>query len=126
VAPLAVGQWVEAREAFLTETDARGAAVDRAILAFSETKNAAASALEVSADAQSDLEVQIAGGLSAAAVLVALLLGFVLSRDIARAAGQVARAAKGLAVGNLDRLLQFPRGRDVRNERRHTDRPNSV
>ena len=38
-------------------------------------------------------------------MLLALLIGFFLSRDIARTAGQVATAAKGLAVGDLNQQI---------------------
>jgi len=46
-------------------------------------------------------------------MLLALLIGFFLSRDIARAAGQVATAAKGLAVGDLDQQITVRSGDEL-------------
>jgi signal transduction histidine kinase len=54
---------------------------------------------------------RIAIALSVAAVSLGLVLGFLLSSRIARAARQVAAAAKGLATGNLDQQLTV-RSRD--------------
>ena len=113
MAPLEAGQWLEARAAFESEGDSRAAAVDRAVVAFSEAKNAAAAALEITADAQGELEMQPVVGLTAAAMLLALLIGYFLSREIARAAGQVATAATGLAVGDLDQQVTVHSGDEL-------------
>ena len=113
LAPLEAGNFAQARAAFQTGGDVQSAAVDRAILAFLDTSSATATALDVSADVQGDLAVRIAVGLTAGAMLLALLIGFFLSRDIARAAGQVATAAKGLAVGDLDQQITVRSGDEL-------------
>jgi PAS domain S-box-containing protein len=101
LAPLDAGQLIEARAAFRSENGAHSAAINRAVNAFSDGENAAALVLEDSADAEANLQELIAIGLTIGAMVLALLVGYFLARDIARTAGQVATAAKGLAVGDL-------------------------
>jgi PAS domain S-box-containing protein len=96
------GDRAAAREAFRTDGDARSAALDTAAHAFLEKKRESGQAVETSAQAEYEDIRRIALAVTGAAAFLGLLIGYVLSRSIAQAAGQVARAAKGLAIGDLD------------------------
>jgi signal transduction histidine kinase len=85
--------------------------VDQAIDAFLDKKHEVAGDIETSAEATYDSTRTIAIGLSVTAVGFGLLIGFFLSRSIATAARQMARAAKGLARGKVDQEIAV-RSRD--------------
>lgn len=82
-----------------------GAAVDDAIDAFLAKKREVGARLEADAEASFELTRRIAIVLSAGAVILGLGIGFFLSRSIARGVGQVATAATGLAVGDLNQHI---------------------
>jgi PAS domain S-box-containing protein len=82
-----------------------GATVDNSIDAFLSKKREVGARLESEAEASFDLTRRIAILLSIAAAGLGLGVGFFLSRSIARGVGQVATAAEGLAVGDLDQRI---------------------
>jgi PAS domain S-box-containing protein len=82
-----------------------GATVDEMIDAFLAKKREVGASLEGQAEASFDLTRHIAILLSIAAAGLGLGIGFFLSRSIARGVGQVATAAKGLAVGDLNQRI---------------------
>jgi signal transduction histidine kinase len=87
------------------------AEVDTAVDAFLVKKRQVGQDIAATADTTYEATRRIAIALSVAAVSLGLVLGFLLSSRIARAARQVAAAAKGLATGNLDQQLTV-RSRD--------------
>jgi PAS domain S-box-containing protein len=82
-----------------------GATVDETIDAFLAKKREVGATLEGEAEVSFDLTRHIAILLSIAAAGLGLAIGFFLSRSIARGVGQVATAAKGLAVGDLNQRI---------------------
>jgi PAS domain S-box-containing protein len=82
-----------------------GANVDGAIDAFLSKKREVGARLESEAQASFDLTRGIAILLSVGAVGLGLGIGFFLSRNIAQGVGQVATAAAGLAVGDLNQRI---------------------
>ena len=79
--------------------------VDDMIEAFLAKKHTVGAALETQAETSFDQTRFIAILLSILAVGLGLGIGFFLSRGIARGVGQVATAAKGLAVGDLNQRI---------------------
>src|SRR5919199_1418614 len=69
--------------------------------------------LEGEAEVSFDLTRHIAILLSIAAAGLGLAIGFFLSRSIARGVGQVATAAKGLAVGDLNQRVTLESGDEI-------------
>src|SRR2546421_11238189 len=87
------------------------AEVDSAVDAFLLKKRGVGQDIAAPAETRYADTRRIAIALSVAAAGLGLVLGFFLSSSIARAARQVAAAAKGLATGNLDQHLTV-RSRD--------------
>jgi signal transduction histidine kinase/DNA-binding response OmpR family regulator len=87
------------------------AEVDSAVDAFLLKKREVGQDIAATAETTYADTRRIAIALSVAAAGLGLVLGFFLSSSIARAARQVAAAAKGLATGNLDQHLTV-RSRD--------------
>ena len=86
-------------------------ALDDAIESFLSKKRDVGLTLAANAEATYGATRALAISLSVGAASLGLLLGFFLSRHIARSVGQVARAAQGLASGDLDQRLDV-RSRD--------------
>jgi PAS domain S-box-containing protein len=72
-----------------------------------DEKHASATTLAAASQATYVMLRNTAIALSLGAITLGLLIGFLLSRSIAGAAGQLASAAKGLAQGNLDQRITF-------------------
>jgi two-component system, sensor histidine kinase len=85
--------------------------LDDAIDAVILKKREVASAIEASTVSTYDATRAFAIGLSLAAVGLGLMIGFIVSHNIAIAVRQVATAAKGLAHGNLEQTIRV-RSRD--------------
>jgi signal transduction histidine kinase/CheY-like chemotaxis protein len=100
-----------ARGAYDSEGVQRLGALDDAIEAFLAKKREVGLNLAANAEATYDSTRALAILLSVGAAGFGLLIGFFLSGSIARAVGQVARAAKGLATGDLDQRIDV-RSRD--------------
>ena len=96
------GDPVGARLSYETEGALSARQVDDAVGSFLSKKGEIAAQIAQTHEAayESTRRVAIAASIGAAAF--ALLVGFVLSRNVARAARQVAQAARGLAVGDLN------------------------
>ena len=90
-----------------TQNQRRGAAVDTAIDAFLARKREVGARLESDSEASFALARQIAILLSVGCVALGLIIGFglFLSRSIARGVGQVATAAAGLAMVDLNQRI---------------------
>src|SRR5207245_1288573 len=99
------GDRAAAVSAYQTEGGQVMAALDHALDTFLELKGAVSRDLQGSADATYERTRELAVGLAMLATGLALLIGFFLSRGIARAAGQVARSARALAVGDLQQHI---------------------
>jgi signal transduction histidine kinase len=95
-----------AMRAYQTEGAQLTQNLDRAIDAFVAKKGDVARTLESNSELSYQHTRDIAIGLSVAAAGVGLLIGLLLARSIATSVGQVARAAKGLAVGDLEQRIQ--------------------
>jgi signal transduction histidine kinase len=80
--------------------------IDAAIDSFLARKGDVAQALAVRSQESYGATRQIAIALSAASALLALLVGWMISRRIARGVSQVAAAAQGLAVGDIDQQIE--------------------
>src|SRR5205807_6040749 len=81
--------------------------VDDMIEAFLAKKHTVGAALETQAETSFDQTRFVAILLSILAVGLGLGIGFFLSRSIARGVGQVATAARGLAVGDLNQHINL-------------------
>jgi PAS domain S-box-containing protein len=103
--PLEQGDREAALQAWSRDGQRLGAAVDQAIDAFLEKKREVGGHLELEAENSFDLTRHIAILLSIAAVGLGLGVGFFQSRSIARGVEQVAHAAEGLAVGDLNQQI---------------------
>jgi signal transduction histidine kinase len=81
-------------------------AIDQSIDEFLNQKHAVGGGLERAGEVSYDQARRIAIALAAGAVGMAILVGFILSRRVASAAGQVAAAAQGLARGELNQRIE--------------------
>jgi PAS domain S-box-containing protein len=99
------GDRAAALNAYNVDGARMGANVDQAIDAFLAKKREVGARLESEAEASFDLTRGIAILLSLGAVGLGLGIGFFLSRSIAQGVGQVATAAEGLAVGDLNQRI---------------------
>jgi PAS domain S-box-containing protein len=99
------GNRAEALAAYREGGSRMGTTVDEMIDAFLSKKREVGATLEGQAEASFDLTRHIAILLSIAAAGLGLGIGFFLSRNIARGVGQVATAARGLAVGDLNQHI---------------------
>ena len=79
--------------------------LDQAIDAYLTKKHSVGASLEAAATASFDYTRNVAVALSIASVALGLLLGLLLSGRIGHAVGQVARAAQGLARGDLNQRI---------------------
>jgi signal transduction histidine kinase/DNA-binding response OmpR family regulator len=91
---------------YRSEGQALGREVDAAIDAYLAKKREVGVTIAGAAESTYDSTRRIAILLSVGAAGFGLLVGFFLSRSIARAARQVAAAAKGLARGRLNQQIQ--------------------
>ncbi|TMF03530.1 MAG: HAMP domain-containing protein [Chloroflexi bacterium] len=103
--PLDRGDRAEALAAYSAEGARMAVTVDDMIEAFLAKKHTVGAALETQAETSFDQTRFIAILLSILAVGLGLGIGFFLWRSIARGVGQVATAAKGLAVGDLNQRI---------------------
>jgi signal transduction histidine kinase len=85
--------------------------LDQAIDDYLNKKRDVGELLDQGGQASYEQAQRIALGVSSAAAVLAIMVGFVLSRRVANAAGQVASAAKGLAHGELNQRIRV-RSRD--------------
>src|SRR5436853_348268 len=85
--------------------DARASVLDEAVEAYLSKKHSVGAALEAAATASFEYTRNVAVAFSVASAGLGLLLGLLLSGRIARAVGQVARAAQGLARGDLNQRI---------------------
>src|SRR5918911_1294514 len=79
--------------------------LDQAVDAYLTKKHSVGAGLEAAATASFDYARNVAVAFSIASAGLGLLLGLLLSGRIARAVGQVARAAQGLARGDLNQRI---------------------
>ena len=79
--------------------------LDQAVDAYLTKKHSVGASLEAAATASFDYTRNVAVALSIASVALGLLLGLLLSGRIGHAVGQVARAAQGLARGDLNQRI---------------------
>jgi signal transduction histidine kinase len=79
--------------------------LDDAVDAYLTKKHSVGAGLEAAATASFDYTRNVAVAFSIASAGLGLLLGLLLSGRIARAVGQVARAAQGLARGDLNQRI---------------------
>src|SRR5712691_10749081 len=100
------GDRAGAMRAYESEGVERLTALDDAIEAFLRKKREVGLNLAANAEATYDSTRALAIGVSAGAAGFGLLIGLFLSGSIARGVGQVARAAKGLAAGDLDQRIE--------------------
>jgi PAS domain S-box-containing protein len=107
LAELDRGHRAEALAAYREGGSRMGTTVDEMIDAFLAKKREVGATLEGQAEASFDLTRHIAILLSIAAAGLGLGIGFFLSRSIARGVGQVATAARGLAVGDLNQHINL-------------------
>jgi PAS domain S-box-containing protein len=107
IAPLERGDQAAALEAYRSQGEQLTRRVDETIDAFLQKKREVGSNLQSAAEASYEMTRRIAILLSSAAVLLGLVIGVYISRSIARSAGQMAKAAKGLAVGDLDQEVEI-------------------
>jgi signal transduction histidine kinase/CheY-like chemotaxis protein len=96
-----------AMRAYESEGVQRLSHLDDAIEAFLSKKREVGLNLAANAEATYDSTRALAIGVSAGAAGFGLLIGLFLSGSIARGVGQVARAAKGLAAGDLDQRIEI-------------------
>ena len=80
--------------------------IDTAIDSFLARKGEVGQELAARSQDSYAMTRQVAIALSAASALLALLVGWMLSRRIARGVSQVATAAQGLAVGDIDQQIE--------------------
>jgi signal transduction histidine kinase len=80
-------------------------ALDQAIDEYLNKKRDVGELLDQAGQASYEQAQRIALGVSAIAAVLAIMVGFVLSRRVANAAGQVAAAAKGLARGEINQRI---------------------
>jgi PAS domain S-box-containing protein len=80
--------------------------VDDAVGSFLSKKGEIAAQIAASHESAFESTRRLAIAASMGAAAFALLVGFLLSRNIARTARQVAQAARGLAVGDLNQHVQ--------------------
>jgi signal transduction histidine kinase/ActR/RegA family two-component response regulator len=106
IGAIEAGDHASAQRAYQSEGVQRLTALDDAIEAFLSKKREVGVNLAANAEATYDSTRALAIGLSAGATGFGLLIGLFLSGSIARAVGQVARAAKGLAAGDLDQRIE--------------------
>jgi PAS domain S-box-containing protein len=99
------GDRAAALAAYRADGARMGALVDDTIDAFLIKKRQIGAALEASAAQSFDLTRGIASVLSVTAAGLGLVIGFFLSRSIARGVRQIATAAEGLAVGDLNQRI---------------------
>ena len=111
--PLDRGDRAAALAAYNADGPRMGATVDHMIEAFLARKHTVGAVLESTAETSFDQTRTIAILLSITAVGLGLGIGFFLSRSIARGVGQVAIAARGLAVGDLDQRITLESGDEI-------------
>jgi signal transduction histidine kinase/CheY-like chemotaxis protein/HPt (histidine-containing phosphotransfer) domain-containing protein len=87
--------------------------VDLAIDAFLDKKHEIGVQIAANAEGTYDSTRRLAIALSIAAAGFGLLIGFFLSRNIARGVRQVARAAQGLARGNVKQQIAVVSGDEI-------------
>jgi PAS domain S-box-containing protein len=100
-----LGNRAEAMHAYGRDGARLGAAVDETIDAFLDKKRLVGASLEAAADQSFALTRGFAILLSFGAAGLGLSIGIFVSRSIAGGVGQVATAAQGLAVGDLDQHI---------------------
>lgn len=113
LSPFDAGDRAAALAAYSKDGARMGAVVDDMIEAFLAKKHTVGALLEAAAESSFDRTRLIAMLLSIAAVGMGLGIGFFLSRSIARGVGQVASAAKGLAVGDLNQRITLESGDEI-------------
>jgi PAS domain S-box-containing protein len=106
IGPLEGGDRAAAIQAYRTESLNLTQQIDATIDAFLQKKQQVGSQLQADAEVSYEVARRIAILLSGAAVLLGLFVGYFMSRTISHSAGQMATAAKGLAVGDLDQRIQ--------------------
>jgi signal transduction histidine kinase/CheY-like chemotaxis protein/HPt (histidine-containing phosphotransfer) domain-containing protein len=121
IAPVEAGDYATAFRAYDTEGYQRAHALDDAIEAFLNKKHEVGTTLAGNAEATYLSTRALALTLSGGAAAFGLLLGLFLSGSIARAVGQVAHAAKGLAAGDLEQRIEV-RSRDEVGDMAHAFR----
>jgi PAS domain S-box-containing protein len=100
-----------ARQSYQSEGAPLAQQVDDAVGSFLNKKGEVAAQIARTHEVAYDSTRRVAVAASIGAAAFALLVGFVLSRNISTAATQVARAARGLAVGDLNQRVPV-RSRD--------------
>jgi signal transduction histidine kinase/ActR/RegA family two-component response regulator len=106
IAAVETGDRAGAMNAYQSEGLQRLNALDDAIEAFLSKKREVGLDLAANAEETYNSTRALAIGVSAGAAGFGLLIGLFLSGNIASAVGQVARAAKGLAAGDLDQRIE--------------------
>src|SRR5947209_3679694 len=106
ITPLEQGDRSAALDAYRADGAQLTQEIDATIDAFLRKKQDVGSTLQSDAEASYEMARRIAMLLSGAAVLLGLLVGYFMSRAISRSAGQMATAAKGLALGDLDQQIE--------------------
>jgi signal transduction histidine kinase/ActR/RegA family two-component response regulator/HAMP domain-containing protein len=105
------GEPAAARLSYETEGAALAKQLDDAVGSFLSRKRDAAAQIAATHEAAYESTRRVAVAASIGAAAFALLVGFVLSANVARAARQVAQAARGLAMGDLNQQIPV-RSRD--------------
>jgi len=106
IAAVEAGDRPAALAAYRADAAKITAGLDRAIDAFLEKKRVIGSTLGTSAEQTYQLTRSVAMAFSMAAVGIGLCIGLFLSGSVAGAVRQVARAARGLAAGDLDQQIR--------------------